>query len=260
MRRPLRLWALMFLTGCGESNQVACTNPAATPQDCGTLSTASWRIGPYTPPELQLAVGESRELWLDPFIESQCAGSVASVTWVVDDPSSANVVAEDPAYRGSWVTGLAPGANGVRAHILLSDGTAQTAPRLMQVVPAAPPAGELIAEGSVNLEGHTGSGSADFRRFIPFTLPRSASQTEVRWDWTSPLNGVTLSFYQGECSGRDGASCADPLRYITGSGNDDIKPLTLLVPNLPADIYTLRIDNLGPGAEAIRYEVRITPN
>lgn len=266
MRRPLRLWFAMFLAGCGGGNQVACENPATTqlPQDCAALASASWRIGPYpTPPsqsELQIAVGESRALWLDPFVEAECAGSVASVTWSVDDPSSASVVAKDPAYRGSWVTGLGPGSNAVRARIVFSDGTAQTVPRLMQVVPAAPPAGAVIAEGTVNLESHTASPSADYRRYLPFTLPQSASQTEVRVDWTSPLNNVTASFYQGECSGGGSASCTAGLRYITGTNSDSVKPVGISVPNLPADIYTIRIDNLGPGAETVRYEVRITPN
>jgi hypothetical protein len=265
MRRPFRLWFAIFLAGCGGSNQVACTNPASTdvPQDCAKVASASWRIGPYptsSQTELQLAVGESRALWLDPFVESECAGSVVSVTWSVDDPSSASVVAKDPAYRGSWVTGLGPGANAVRARIVFSDGTSQTVPRAMQVVPAAPQAGAVIAEGEVSLDAHTGSGSRDYRRYIPFTLPRSASQTEVRVDWTSPLNSVTASFYQGDCSGPDGASCTAGLRYITGTSNNNLKPASLSVPNLPADTYTIRIDSLGPSAETIRYEVRISPN
>jgi hypothetical protein len=78
-------------------------------------------------------------------------------------------------------------------------------------------------------------------------------------DWTSPPNNVTVTFFQGECSGPAAASCVAGLRYITGSNTDSIKPVTVSTPNLPADIYTIRIDNLGPGAETIRYEVRATP-
>jgi hypothetical protein len=263
MRRPLRLWFAVFLAGCGGGNEKACELPTVNqvPQDCATVSRASWRIGPYpttSQTELQLAVGESRALWLDPFVESECAGSVVSVTWSVDDPSSATVVPKDPAYRGSWVTGLGPGANAVRARIVFSDGTAQTVPRAMQVVASAPPAGTVvIAEGTVTLDSQAPSASADYRRFIPFTLPRSASQTDVRVDWASPLNDVTISFYQGECSGPASAACVAGLRYITGTSNNDVKPLSLSIANLPADTYTIRIDNLGPGPETIRYEVRI---
>jgi len=265
MRRPFRLSFAMFLAGCGGGNQVACENPVTTqlPQDCAALASASWRIGPFpttSQTELQLAVGESRALWLDPFVEAECTGSVASVTWAVDDPSSASVVAKDPAYKGSWVTGLGPGANAVRARIVFSDGTSQTAPRLVQVVPAAPSAGTVIAEGTVNLESNTAGASAEYRRYKPFTLPRSASSTEVRIDWSSPLNNVDVAFYQGECSGSASASCVAGLRYIAGSVADNMKPESLSIRDLPADIYTLRIDNLGPGAETVRYEIRITPN
>ena len=264
MRRSFRLSLAMFLTGCGGSNQVACTNPVITdtPQDCTTLKSASWRIGPYpvTPQtELQLAVGESRALWLDPFVKAECASSVASVTWSVDDPASVSAVAKDPAYSGSWITGLQPGANAVHARIVFVDGAAETAPLAVRVVPPAAREGTLIAEGAVTLESHTASGSPDYRRFIPFTLPGSASQTDVRVDWASPLNNVTVTFFQGECSGPAAASCVAGLRYITGSNTDSIKPVTVSTPNLPADIYTMRIDNLGPGAETVRYEVRATP-
>jgi hypothetical protein len=255
----------MSLAGCGGGHEVACESPATTqlPQDCAGLARASWRIGPYPvlpQTELQLAVGESRALWLDPFVEAECAGSVASVTWSVDDPSSASVVAKDPAYKGSWVTGLGPGANAVRAHIVFGDGTDQTVPQTMQVIPAAPSAGTVIAEGTVNLEPNTAGGSADYRRYIPFAQPQDASQTEIRVDWTSPLNHVTASFYQGECSGGRFPSCTAGLRYITGTSSDDRKPVSLSVASLVADIYTISIDNLGPGAETVHYEVRITPN
>ena len=212
MRRPLRLWFVMFLIGCGESKQVACTNPAADePQDCATISTASWRIGPYptsSQSELQLTVGESRALFLNPFVEAECAGSIVSVTWSVDNPTGAAVVAKEQAIRGSWVTGLSPGANAVRARIVFSDGTSQTAPRAMQVVDAAPAAGTLVAEGAVDLEPYNGNSSADYRRYLPFTLAQSASRTDVRVDWASPLNNVDVAFYQGDCTGPGRPSCA----------------------------------------------------
>jgi hypothetical protein len=264
MRRPFRLWFAVFLAGCGESNQVACTNPAADePQDCATVSQASWRIGPYptsSGAELQLAVGESRALWLDPFVEAECAGSVRSVTWSVDDPSSATVVPKEQAVRGSWITGLRPGANAVRAHIVFSDGTSQTAPRLMQVVDIARPAGTLVAEGTVDLDPYNGNPATDFRRYVPFTLTRSESQTDLRVDWGSPLNKVTFALLAGDCTGPGNAACVGPLRFIQSPNVDNVKPVPLSVRNLSAGIYTIRIDNLGPAPETVRYEVRISPS
>jgi hypothetical protein len=38
-----------------------------------------------------------------------------------------------------------------------------------------------------------------------------------------------------------------------------VKPLPLSADNLSAGEYTIRIDNLGPGAETARYQVRLTP-
>jgi hypothetical protein len=253
------LYLAMFLTGCGGGNQVACHNPVISdaPQDCTTLFGASWRIGPTSQAELQLAVGDSRALWLDPFVESECAGSVGSVRWSVDDPSSASVVAKEPAYKGSWITGVGPGANVVRARIVLADGTDLTVPRAIQVVAAEPPAGSLIAGGIVDLGSSQAGPAADFRRFIPFTLPRNAGRIDIRVDWTSPLDNVDVSLSQGDCSGPAGASCRDFLRHIAASHDVDFKPERLSVPDLPADIYTLMIDNLGPGSETVRYEVRL---
>jgi len=262
MRRPPSVWLALFLAGCGGS-QKGCELPTFTdePQDCAGLSGASWRIGPSTSDsELRLEVGQSRQLFLDPFLDAECVDSVVSVSWSIDDESSASIVARDPAYRGSWVTGLQPAANAVRARIVFSDGTARTVPRAIQVVPAEPPAGgSVIFQGTVELEGYRGSGPSDYRRFVPFTLSDPASRTDVRVDWSSPLNSVTVVLFQGECSGPAGASCSAGLRHIQGNSPTNVKPTVVSVRDLPADIYTLVIDNLGPAAETVRYEVRTTP-
>lgn len=258
MRRPLGFWFAVFLAGCDGTQQEACDFSTAPPppQDCATLSRESWRVGPFptsSETELRLEVGQSRALFLNPFVEPQCADSIASVAWSVDEASGASVVAKDPAYRGAWVTGLAAGANAVRAHIAFRDGATQTAPRAVQVV-AREPAGQLVAEGTVDLDA-----TGDSRRYVPFTLPRAASRTEIRVDWASPLNSLSFAFFQGDCTGPAGAACVGPLRFIAGNSNNDVKPLALSEDGLPADIYTLRLDNLGPGAETVRYEVRMTP-
>ena len=262
MRRPPSFWLALFLAGCGGGSEESCDPITVTddPQDCAGLSQASWRIGPFTSnSELAVEVGQSRQLFLDPFVDAECAGSVASVTWSVDDESSASIVPRDPAVSGSWVTGLQPAANAVRARIVFSDGTARTVPRAIQVVPAASPGGSLIFQGTVELEAYRGNATSDYRRFVPFTLPDAASRTDVRVDWSSPLNSVTVVLFQGECSGPAGASCSAPLRIIQGSSPTNLKPTGLTAPDLPPDIYTLRIDNLGATAETVRYEVRMTP-
>jgi hypothetical protein len=268
MRRPLRLWVSLFLAGCGQSNQVACTNPAlidTPPQDCGTLSSASWRVGPYptsSQPVVRLAVGQSRALWLDPFVETQCVASVASVTWTIDDPSSASVVAKEPAYRGSWVTGLGAGANGVRARIILTDGTMkETDPRAIEVTPQQTPEGAVpVARGAVDLGAYRSGAGTEYRRYVPFTLPSPAARLHVSVNWNSPLNGVSFALEAGECDGGAAAPCAGGLKYIGSPNNDSVKPVTFDTTGAPAGIYTLRIDNLGAEPETATYEVWTTPS
>jgi hypothetical protein len=245
---------------------VACHNPVISddPQDCATVSGANWRIGPYptsSESDIRVEIGGSRALFLDPFVEAECVDSVVSATWSVEDPSVATVVPEETAHRGGWVNGLAAGTTTVRARIAFSDGSAQTASRAIQVVASGPPAGTVVvAEGTVDLEPYNGSSSSDFRRFVPFALPADASQVDIRVDWTSPLNNVTVGLSKGKCSGPASASCADGLRFIAASNTNNVKPVTLSVVNLAAGNYTLMIDNLGPGPETTRFEVRLPPS
>ena len=264
MRRPLRLWLLLFLTGCGESNQVACTNPTLidTPQDCTTLSTARWRIGPYSTSsegDLLLAVGQSRELFLDPFVESECVDAVLSVAWSVDDASALGVVPRDPAWRGSWITGLLPRKTSVRARIVLADGTTkETDPQAVEVIPEKTPEGAVpVAQGAMELGAYTG-GAGDFRRFVSFRLAEPAGRLHVSVNWNSSLNRVRFALEAGECDGGPAAPCSGPLRYIGSPSDDHIKPQTFDTPGAPAGIYTLRIDNLGAEPETATWEVWTT--
>lgn len=199
-----------------------------------------------------MTVGDSRIVSLYPIIRSECAGAITSVSWFVESPSLAFVTPRDPAYSGSWVTGASSGPGTVNARLVFSDGSAQQAtPRAMAVAPRASPSGIVAAEGAVLMDAPLPG-----NRFIPFTLPRDASQIDISVDWTSVLNTVDVVLWQGSCSGTSlcGGLQFLPLPSVTG-----FKPVRKSTPNLSAGEYTLRIDNLGPGAETVRYEVRFTP-
>lgn len=225
------------------------TGPSA-PQDCATLSKMTWGIGPFPTPsanEIRLAVGESRKLFLFPFVESQCAATIVSVTWSTENPSLASVTPKEPGYAGSWVTGVSPGPTNVNARIVFSDGlTQQSSPRAIIVAPLAPPTGSLVADGIVVL----GPSS----RYIPFELPQDARQLDLSVDWTSVLSSVNFVLYAGSCSG---TSLCPGLQYIPLQDVTDVKPVRKSTSNLSAGPYTIRID--GPAGETVRYEVRLTP-
>ena len=250
------------LPSCGlEGLHDALTNPCGgpcptpTPQDCAALSRSSWRIGPFPIPsenELRVTVGDSRTVFLDPFVADHCVGAVASVVWSTDDPSVASVTPQARAYRGGWVTGVRPGSGTVSARIAFADGfEQQTAPRAFVVTPLVPASGTVALEGSVYLES-----PSDFRRFIPFALPQDASRLDMVVDWASVLNSVDFVLYQGSCSG---AVLCSGLQFLPLPSFTGIKPVRKSLGNLSAGTYTIRIDNLGPAAETVRYEVRFTP-
>jgi hypothetical protein len=147
---------------------------------------------------------------------------------------------------------VSPGSGTVNARVLFGDGSAQQAtPRAIIVAQLAPPSGAVVAEGSVDLEP-----SAAASRYIPFALPQDANQIDMTVDWTSVLNTVGFVLYQGNCSGNSfcGGLQLIPLPEVTG-----VKPLRKSTRNLSAGPYSIRIDNVGPGAETVRYEVRLTP-
>lgn len=226
------------------------------PQECATLSTQSWRIGPfaYSPgtEQLPVMVGQSRRMFLEPSVESQCANSIASVTWTVENPTVASIIPEVPAYRGSWVTGVMPAATAVRVRIVFSGGLAQEPPpRAIQVVaPDAPSPGSLlITQGSVE------SIPAVSAKFVPFSLPQDASVIDVTIDWDSPLDRANFALFEG---GDCGATTCPGRIIPTGPEDSYVKPLREQGFNLSAGAYTLRLNNWGPGLETIRYEVRMT--
>ena len=83
----------------------------------------------------------------------------------------------------------------------------------------------------------------------------AVGRVDVVVDWESPLNTIDMSGYEGRCDavGRCG-------RIVMTTRVTGVKPLagTFDAPRLPPGEYTVRIDNLGPGEETVRYEVRLT--
>ena len=236
---------------CGEGG---C--PPPPPQDCATLASDSWTIGPgptATENEIQVALGESRGVSLSPFIAAHCLETVASVTWSAGDPSVAAVTAKAAPHRGAWVTGLRPGPGTIHARIAFPDGSARQAmPRAFVVGGPAERAGTIVFEGTVRLDRNP-----EWTRFIPFELPASASRIDVTADWGSVLNQADVFLYRGTCAG---SSNCGGMEFIGLPSVIDRKPVDKSVTmSLAPGPYTIRVDNLGPGAETVRYQVRFTP-
>lgn len=105
--------------------------------------------------------------------------SVAAVTWFVENPPLATVIPEEPAYRGTWVTGLNAGPGTLNVRLRFTDGAVQqAAPRAIIVVaPPASPSGVVVAEGAVFLEPPSARS-----RFIPFDLPEDAARVDITVD------------------------------------------------------------------------------
>lgn len=254
MRIVVRISALgLMLAACSQPPGCAIPTGPVEPQDCASLSKASWTIFMYGS-SIPLPVGHSRELSLNPHVDSECATSVASVTWSIENPGVAEVAAKGPAHRGNaWVTGVTPGQTAVTARIVFSDGMAQSAqPTSFRVneLEAPSPASSVVAEGSVDVDAP--ASGQQVSRFVSFTV-RAAGNIDVTVDWVSPLNNVSVVLFQGvcstvPCSGNLVASVRDP----------HVKP-RVASNRVAAGDYSIRIDNLGPGAEACRYQVRLTP-
>jgi len=177
--------------------------------------------------------------------------------WHIDDPSLASLT---PRGRSVWITGLAQGSTSVGARITLSDGIARDArPRDVRVVPPESRAGgQIVAEGSLTIPPYVPPGTADraWSGWVPFTT-QAAGRLDVVVDWVSPLNSIDFSGYEGHCNST--GSCGR-IRLIVR--NLFVKPLmaTFDDPRTPPGAYTIRIDNLGPGEETVRYEVRLMPS
>jgi hypothetical protein len=237
-----------FMNPCGEGG---CASPA--PQDCAALSRTSWRVG-LLAGELNLTVGQSERELLWPRVEPQCANALVSVTWTADDPSVASVLPQGSGSNGTaWITGVAPGLTAVRARIVFSDGGTQDAQaESVRVVPPGPPSGNVVvAEGEVNLPAPPSQSLASYH-FVPFTLGASG-QVDITVDWGSPLNVLNFSVYKSPCTSI--GACGD---IVINTRVFGVKPLPASGALVAGD-YTIRIDNLGPGPETARFEVRLTP-
>lgn len=234
-----------------------CASGACAPQDCTTLSaTTSWVVDVFGGDEALVAVGSSVETILFPVVERQCEGSLASIVWHSDDPSLATVAAR---LDNAWITGVAPGVTAVGARITFTDGVVRDARALTVRVSAPGPrsGGQLIAEGSLTIPAYVPPGNGEsWRGWVPFTTP-ATGQIDVLVDWRSPLNHIDFSGYERHCNSI--GSCGMIRLSVR---NDHVKPLTSSFdsPRTPAGDYTIRIDNLGPGEETVRYEVRLTPS
>ena len=207
-------------------------------------------------PESHVAVGASTQALLFPFIDTRCEGFIAGVVWHLDDPALASLL---PEGRSVWVTGIAPGDTSLGARVTLADGvTLDARSRAVRVVPPEPPpGGQIVAEGSLTIqprvEGVTGRG---WSGWAPFTT-QAAGRLDVVVDWVSPLNHIDFSGYEGHC---DAIGSCGMIRMTVRT--DRVKPLTATFdsPRMPAGDYTIRIDNLGPAEETVRYQVRLTPS
>ena len=240
-----------FEEGCGSPLFEPVT-PVA--QNCSTLSSSDWSIGK----QANVAVGASVSESLSPSVETQCEGSIVSVTWSIDDPSVASIT---PDKRSVWITGLAPGLGAINARINFADGAQRTAgPMAVNVVrpEAVAPGSVVVAEGSLTIQPYVppGNSSRDWSGWAPFTTEK-AGRLDVAVDWISPLNRIDFSGYEGHC--KSIGTCGMIRLIVRKYG---VKPLTATFddPRTSPGDYTIRIDNLGPGEETVHYEVRLTPN
>jgi hypothetical protein len=250
--------ATLSLLGCAGSSGggnpcLLCWN--APPQDCAALPSANWNVGPLAtsdPSGIHVSVGESRNFFLLPAIDSDCASSVASVSWSISDASIATSTPEVPSYRGSWITGVHPGSTAVRARIQFTGGeTREATPQTVIVEAGSPAAGALVAEGVLEMPPDRANARNQSLR-----LPQDSSRVDIFVDWDSPLDEVGFSLYAGTCAGNE--FCA-ALQYVSVPTVTNLKPIRTYASDLRRGDYTLRLWNVGPGSESVRYEVRSTP-
>jgi hypothetical protein len=245
--------------GCGSAAFDPCGGNACTSghQDCAALPEQDWAVEGYNHfPDTQIAVGTTVKTYLSPDVEEQCRGAITRIVWSVDDPAVASVL---PEGESAWVTGLKPGATGVGALVVFaSSGQRQARPRPYRVVPAAwPPTGStIVAKGEVRVPPYVAPGTVqDGLGWVNFETS-SAGRLDVVVDWGSVLNSIDFSGYEGRCNSV--GTCG---RIVLSVRHTNVKPLTESFdnPRMPPGEYTIRIDNLGPGEETVRYEVRLTP-
>lgn len=255
----------VVLAGCIDSKKLreafdpcaggACTPPL--PQNCATLSSADWGVdGLLTTPETQVPQGGSYRTSLDPAVEAQCETTVVSVEWRADNPTVLSVL---PVGRFAWVTGLALGTSQVGARITFADGVVRDArARTFRVVPPTGATGQVILEGELTIEPYAppGDPARSWSGWVPFTTT-TTGRIDVVVDWESPRDVIDFSGYEGHC--RNVGSCGTLRLSLREHG---VKPLhgTFDNPRTPPGAFTIRIDNLGPGRETVRYEIRLTPS
>jgi hypothetical protein len=209
-------------------------------------------------PEVTLAVGGSVKATLFPVVDAQCEVSIASTTWSLQPPSVASFV---PEGRRGWITGAAPGMATLTARITFTDGQQRNSvPRAIRVVSrdAPPSGGVVVGEGTLRIAPYIPPGNAarDWSGWAQFSTT-TAGRLDVLVDWTSVLNRIDFSGYEGHCNSI--GTCG---RIRLTIRQYDVKPLTSTFddPRMPRGDYTIRIDNLGPAEETVRYEVRLTPS
>lgn len=251
--------ACVDLSGLRDSLTHPCGSSgcAVAPQDCASLSSADWAVEGYlTSTETTVSVDASVEISMAPAVEAQCEAFVRSATWRIDDQAVATV---SPRGRSAWISGVSPGLTSLGARLSFSDGvTREARARTVRVVPrAAPVGGQLVLDGSVTVAPYIpGSNGTVWSAWVPFTTP-AAGRIEVTIDWGSPLNRMDMSGYERHCDSI--GSCGRIRMTVRQYG---VKPLSATFddPRTPAGEYTIRIDNLGPAEETVRYVVRLAPS
>jgi hypothetical protein len=146
---------------------------------------------------------------------------------------------------------VTPGQTAVSARIGFSDGTTQAAqptPFRVDALDTSSAQSVLISEGAIHVDAPARGQPATF---VYFSLS-AGGNVDVTLDWVSPLNNVSLVLFQGTCST---PSCPGIVTFVR---DDHVKP-RVASGRVAAGDYSIRIDNLGPGAESCRYQVRLRP-
>jgi hypothetical protein len=265
MKNLLRRLGLSFATLCLAACSGKWQGPTEPP-DCaaifgGPLYVSAGSLSSATSTEsLQLVTGQSRNVFLVGGFPSECASLVRSLTWSVADPTIVSLAPHSADNQDRWATGVAPGTTTIVASLALTDGRSQQATRTTVVSPPSP-AGVVVLEGTVELEGYTSSAqNVDWSHFIPFTLPQDATQVDATVDWSSLAQQGNIVLFSGACAGDARSACPVPGSTLVASPRvANVKPLPFSATNVPAGAYTLRVDLLGSGRDTVRYEVRMTP-
>jgi hypothetical protein len=126
-------------------------------------------------------------------------------------------------------------------------GGGPTTPTATPVPTPTPPV--VVASGGGQVPG------ADLGR-VAFTTTRTGN-LEVTVDWTFATNDVDVALVRGDCSFDQflGQQCT----ILAFSLSETAKPERIRSDNAAAGTYTLFIENVGPGAESVSFQVVLTP-